>query len=115
MPRAKPTLGFASRTDAVIGLRRQGLTTRAIAEKIGIRESTVSALEHSARKGRPGRPSEEHGRTVLFPIDVLNSLSPHAARRNIHVNSLVRRLIECIVDDNIVDAVMGDADFLNEG
>lgn len=114
MSAPKPTLGYPSRSAAVVALRRQGLTTSAIAAKIGIKIATVAALEHSARRGRPSRPAEELGRTVLFPSDLLNELKPHADRRSVHVNALVRRLIECIADDDLVTAVLGDADWLKE-
>lgn len=109
---AKPTLGYPSRTAAVVALRGEGLTPAAIAAKIGIKRETVAALEHSARRGRPTRPTEEQGRTIVFPIDLLDELRPHAERRSVHVNALVRRLIECIVDDDLVTAVLGDADWV---
>lgn len=106
---AKPTLGYASRTDAVIALRRQSLSTNEIAARLGIEHKTVTALEHSAgRPRRRPRPAEEMGRTILFPIDILDALRPHAARRGMHVNQLARRIVEQVVDDGIVDAVMDD-------
>lgn len=107
---AKPTLGFASRTDAVLSLRRQGLTAQQIGSRIGIPERTVTALEHSA--GRPKkraiRPAEEMGRTVLFPIDILNALGPHAAKRGVHPNSLARLIVTTVVDDGLIDSVLDD-------
>ncbi len=109
----KQTLGYASRTDAVLALRSQRLSTRQIAARIGIPENTVTALEHSAgRARRQPRPVEDLCRTVLFPIDVLDALGPHAARRNMHPNRLARLLVETIVDEKIVDAVLDDADDL---
>lgn len=106
---AKPALGYASRTEAVMALRSQRLSTAIIAQRLGIDQKTVTALEHSAgRSKRKPRPAEELGRTVLFPIDVLDALSPHAARRGMHVNQLARRIVEQVIDDDIVDAVMDD-------
>jgi transcriptional regulator len=106
---AKSTLGYPSRTDAVLALRRQGLSTAAIAAKIGIRNSAVTALEHSAGRAiRAPRPVEDLCRTVLFPIDVIDALGPHAARRGVHPNALARRIVEQVVDDGIVDAVLDD-------
>jgi hypothetical protein len=106
---AKPTLGYASRTEAVMALRGQRLSTVVIAHRLGIDTKTVTALEHSAgRQKRRPRPAEELGRTVLFPIDVLDALAPYAARRGMHVNQLARRIVEQVVDDGIVDAVMDD-------
>jgi transcriptional regulator with XRE-family HTH domain len=108
---AKPTLGFASRTAAVLGLRQQGMSTREIARAIGIGVSTVSALEHSSgrKQARRERPSEVLGRTVVIPIDVLDALGPHAAKRGVHPNSLARLIITTVVDEDMIDAVLDDA------
>ena len=112
---SKRTLGFPSRTDAVLALRGQGLTTRQIAQRIGIEDQTVTALEHSAgRNTRKPRPVEELQRTVLFPKDVLDALGPHAARRNMHANHLARLIVSTVVDENMIDAVLDDADELQD-
>lgn len=109
---AKPTLGYATRTAAVVALRRKGLSTGQIADSIGIAPNIVTALEHSAgrNKKRAIRPAEEMGRTVLFPVDVLNQLGPHAAKRGIHPNSLARLIVATVVDDNLIDSVLDDMD-----
>lgn len=106
----KQTLGYPSRTEAVLALRANGLSTRQIAERIGIQDQTVTALEHSSgrAKKRPTRPSEENGRTVLFPRRVLDRLGPHAAKRGIHPNHLARLLVEIAVDENMIDSIMDD-------
>ena len=112
----KPSLGYASRTDAVIALRNEGRSTRAISAALGISASAVTGLEHSAaRPKRRPRPAEEMGRTVLFPADVLDSLRPHAAQRGMHVNALARRIVEEVVDDGLVDAVLDDLRDVDEG
>lgn len=105
----KQTLGYPSRTAAVLALRAQGLRPAAVARKLGIPHKTVAALECSARRSkRRARPAEENGRTVVFSTDVLDSLAVHAARRGIHVNALARRIVATVVDENIVDAVLDD-------
>ena len=105
----KPSLGYASRTDAVVALRAQRVSTAEIARRLNIEPKTVSALEHSAgRRARAPRPAEEMGRTVVFPVDILDALLPHAAKRGVHVNSLARRIVETVVDENMVDAVLDD-------
>ncbi len=107
---AIPTLGYPTRTDAVMGLRRQGRTTREIAAALGVETKTVTALEHSAgRARRTPRPCEEMGRTIVFQVDVLDALRPHAAARGVHVNALARRIVEEVVDAGLVDAVLDDA------
>lgn len=111
----KPTLGFASRTDAVLALRSQRKSTGEIARLIGIKEKTVLDLEYSAgRRKRQSRPSEEFGRTVIFPLDLLARLGPHAAKRGIHVNHLARLIVETVADEGIIDAVLDDADAVAE-
>jgi len=109
---AKPTLGFSSRTDAVISMRRQGLTTKEIADRIGIGENTVTALEHSAGRSqrRALRPAEQMGRTVLFPADILDALGPYAAKRGMHPNSLARMIVSTAVEEMLVDSILDDLD-----
>ena len=106
---AKPTLGFPSRTEALQAFRAQGVPTREIARRLGVAVKTVSALEQSAARTRRIRPAEEMGRTVVVPVDVLDALAPHAARRGLSVNALVRRIVETVADEGIVDAVLDDA------
>lgn len=105
----KATLGYPSRTDAVLALRRERLSTNQIAARIGIEPKTVTALEHSAgRAKRRPRPAEQLGRTVLFSADILDALGPAAAKRGVHPNALARRIVEEVVDGDLVDAVLDD-------
>lgn len=111
----KPCLGYASRTAAVNGLRSQGLTTNQIAQAIGISVNTVSALECSGATRRTitdEKIGAAAGRGVTIPVDVLNALAPHAARRGCHPNTLCRAIISIIVDENMVDAILDDAEDL---
>lgn len=113
MSSPKPTLGYPTRTAAIHGLRAESLDTRQIAIAIGIEPKTVCALEAGSGRRRPmraERPSEQLGRTVVVPTDVLDALGPHAARRGIHVNSLARLIITTVVDDCMIDAVLDDGD-----
>lgn len=102
----KPTLGYPSRTAAVQALRAAGITDPEIAQRIGIRRETVAALAASGE--RRVRPAERNGRTVVFPVDILTALAPHAVARGISVNELARRVVEAVVDDNLVTAVLDD-------
>jgi len=108
----KPTLGYPSRTEAVLALRGKGLDTSEIAESIGIEIKTVVALECSAARSarRHKRPSEQQGRTIVFPVDVLGSLRPHAQARGITVNKMVRDIVAAVADDELVDAILDDTD-----
>lgn len=112
MGASKPTLGYTSRTEAVLALRASGHTTAQIADKIGIGHATVTALEHSSGRARQRdkRPSEENGRTILFPRRLLDRLGPHAAKRGIHPNHLARMLVEVAVDEGLIDSILDDAE-----
>jgi len=110
MGKAIPTIGCPSRTAAVIMLRNQRYTTSQIADRIGIEKKTVIALEHSAGRQRQPRQSEQMGRTVVFPTDILDALKPHAERRSLSVNALARLIVETVADDDMVDAVLDDGE-----
>jgi hypothetical protein len=47
-------------------------------------------------------------RPVMLPIDTLDRLEPHAERRGVTINELVRRVCETVADENMVDAVLDD-------
>lgn len=51
---------------------------------------------------------DRQNRTVVMPLDVLRQLEPHAARRGIHRNQLVREIVEAALDAGLVDAVLDD-------
>jgi hypothetical protein len=38
------------------------------------------------------------------------ALGPHAARRNMHPNCLARLIVETVVDEGIIDAVLDDGE-----
>jgi hypothetical protein len=48
--------------------------------------------------------------TVVFAVETLERLVPHAHRRKISVADLVRRVIDATLDGNLVDAVLDDGD-----
>jgi hypothetical protein len=106
----KPTLGYPSKTEAVLALAASGLTPRQIADRIDIELKNVVSLMISANgtKKRAKRPSEQQGRTVLFPIDTLYRLRAAAAARGITVNELARRIVETAVDEGLIDSILDD-------
>lgn len=107
----KPALGYASRTDAVLALRAQGCSTRDIANRLDIETKTVTALEVSATRSRQRRSTEDPtGRLVLVPVDILNSMRRAASRRGLTPNQLARRIVEAVVDEGLIDAVLDDAE-----
>jgi transcriptional regulator with XRE-family HTH domain len=109
MGAAKPCLGYPSRTAAVLGLRQQGLNTGQIAQAIGIKPQTVTALECGSSRPQRERSDYQYlGRAVLVPTDVLDALGPHAAKRGISVNNLARLIVSTVVDEGMIDAVLDD-------
>lgn len=107
----KPTLGFPSRSAAIIALQSEGLTTRQIADRLGIQPKNVISLAMSAMgaKKRVTLPAEARGHAIVLPIDVLGRLARHAEARGISTTELVRRLVGVVVDDQLVDAILDDA------
>ena len=104
-------LGYPTRTDAVIALRDEGLSTRDIARRVGIEPKTVTALEASrARKGCSPTPRARSEYRNVVPVDpeTLSTLRPHAARRGISVNLLIQQLLMILADDDLVDALLDD-------
>lgn len=121
MVNAKPTLGYPSRTDAALALEGQGMPIREIAARMGVTTGTVHALLNSgARRGtsqfkRHGARQRPDHRTVVFEVETLSALALHAERRGISTNALVRRLVECAVDADLVDAILDDHDEATAG
>ncbi len=54
------------------------------------------------------RPDAGQYRTVLFPVDILKALAPHAARRGIHPNNLARLIVETAVEERLIDSILDD-------
>ncbi|MCR5855969.1 hypothetical protein [Mesorhizobium sp. J428] len=118
MSGAIATLGYSSRTEAVLAMRRQGRTTREIAEAIGIDVKTVSALECSAARwpkhagDHVPRPSFDV--VASISLNTRQRLRPAAAARQMNVEQLMRLIIEKVAEDGLVDAVLDDRDLVQE-
>lgn len=68
----------------------------------------LNAIEAPTKPKRRG-PDR---RTVVIPTEVLDQLHYAAFVREISVNELVRRIVEAVADDDIVDAVLDDREQL---
>lgn len=117
---AVPTLGYPSRTEAVLALKSQGLATEAIADRIGISASAVTGLVASAGRSKYRRKAwmeigetsiaGNHFMEVRFPQTTLRQLRPHASRRGISVVTLIQRIVGEVASSAIVDAVLDDGE-----
>ena len=116
MGAAKATLGFPSRTAAIVALRNDGVCIAEIARRIGIEPKTVTALEASAARASARNrhvriPQIDRVPAAVWslPSDALMELRPHAKRRNMTAYDLARDIVCRVIDDGLVDAVMDDA------
>jgi cyanate lyase len=104
-----PTIGYATRTEAVVTLRKAGLSTPEIMEKVGASNpSSVYCLERQARKKIDTKRKVRLA--LVLHEDTLISLNPHAERRDITVNDLCQRLIETIVSANMTYEILRRTD-----
>lgn len=110
MSRPQPTLGYVSRMAACEALTAQGMTPRDIARAISTGEGIefdVGTVYSFLNKAKKRRGPVKH-RSVEIEVATLERLAPHAFRRGLSIRELVRQMIETIVDDEMVDAVMDD-------
>ena len=104
MALAKPTLGYPSRTAAVVALTGEGLSTREVAARIGISVEAVAAYRSNARRRRIS--GDQRGPSI--PREILAELAPAAAVRGMAAGDLAWRLLSVIVADDLVDAVLDE-------
>ncbi len=105
----KPTLGYPSRKAAIEALRAQGLSTAEIADTIGITRTNVLSVETSAR-----HPREATVR-INVPLDVYERLGLFAAARGVTSAALAATILDAVVDEGLVDAVLDDGDDCDTG
>lgn len=107
MGTSQPVMGYRSKTEAVFALRRQNLTTRQIAERLGITPNNVTALEGSATRSER---AEKHSvlTDTRFPQQVRTLLRPHALRRAVSVDRLIGDIVAAVAEGDLVDAVLDD-------
>lgn len=101
-----PTLGYRTRTDAVMALKAQGHGTKAIAKMIGITRSNVEVFARHARRRGTLLPVQTM-ETVLGK-KVRDQLMADARKRRVTVDRLIVLLIIAIAEDNLVGAVLDD-------
>jgi intergrase/recombinase len=116
-----PTLGYESRTEAVIAMRAQRLSRRAIAAMLDTNIPNVKTLEAYGRKRdslldqrrkqrRNNLDKRRRDSTTRITVNasVARRFRRHATARGITIEELARRLLETIAADNMVDSVLDD-------
>jgi hypothetical protein len=108
----RPCLGYSSSTAAVLAPRKQGESTETIAARVGITANKMLALESSAGryKKRPDPIVVATDRALLLPLRLLQALAPHAYRRGTKPTMLAFAIIETVIADDMVNAVLYDQD-----
>jgi hypothetical protein len=114
MPAAKETLGYPSRTDAVLALRAMGLKPAVVAQRLGIPVKTVAALEASGRRRGQGSGvgSSRPRSAIEITADIREQLRSHARRRDTTVELLAASILQTVAFAGLVDAVLDDAEEL---
>lgn len=108
MPAGKPTLGYPTRTDAILALEAQGLSPVEIGRKLSMPPSSVSVLSAGGRRSLKRRDAEGFMRMGLVPVELTAAMKPHAEARGVSLAELARRILTAVLDDKIVDAVLDD-------
>lgn len=104
MPRGKtPTLGYPSRSAAVTALRKECRSTREIAELIGVTQKTVLAMDQYNRS----KATRNHQLIKVSP-EVFQSLVRASRKRHLPVEQLTNRVLEIIVGDGLLEAIIDD-------
>lgn len=100
MPNPIPTLGYPSRTEAVVALHSQGIAVKDIAAQIGINE------ERAQRIIRVYGPDKRTNMSIERSL--LLDLEPAANRRRTSSRMLAIRIIRTVVNSGLIDAVLDD-------
>jgi len=104
MPATIPTEGHASRHAAVRARLARNQSPDEIAAALDVPKSVVRRIvSDPALTGRP-----RHVKTVQFYVDTLDRAAPEAHARGLHVNELVRQIVESVLDGGLVEAVLDD-------
>lgn len=98
------TLGYKSRTEAILALREDGKSTEEIAAAVGKKPAQVINIELAAQR----RKARNTGLRLELPEHLLPRLAPHAIRRRMTARGLAFRLLETALEADLVDAILDD-------
>lgn len=109
-PHCHPTQGYPSKRAAAIALAGLGLTTSEIAARIGSTVGSVKSYRSQERRRVADRAPDATACGLFLDNALANALRPHAARRGLTVTTLAHRLLEAVVEDGLICAVLDDAE-----
>jgi hypothetical protein len=108
-----PVLGYRSKTDAAVALRRQGLKYSDIAERLGCSENTARVLVHnSGQMPRSAAARPEKGIHISVSQPVAARLFDQAAEagfEGMRVHDVIRRLLYRIAERRMVEQLLREA------
>lgn len=107
MSKRTPMLGYATKTEAALVLKSQGLSNEQIAERFGP-SYTVKDINEIIRWSGRRRSGSIDAKNTYVTSETFQALRPHAIARGLSVKELISRLIENVAKDNLVDAILDD-------
>lgn len=101
---AKPSCGYESRSAAIRDMLEQNVERTEIAKQLGVPLTRYTALQCSALRSvnKRERPA------VPLSKDMLEKARRTARRRDMTVNDLIRQIVEVVISEDMVDAVLDD-------
>ena len=110
MGRAKPCLGHPSRVLAVSSLSGEGFTAAEIADRINAEtpEDPITVAQVSRLRSVTRRQDRKAPAMFCLDARTYELLAREAAARCCAADDLARRLIETVLTENLIDAVLDD-------
>ncbi|KJS43374.1 MAG: hypothetical protein VR71_10690 [Roseovarius sp. BRH_c41] len=100
----------------VSALAAEAVPAREIARRLSVTTSRVhSVLHYLRRHGAPfppvrlGKPCGRQGAQLTrLNAEVRGALEPHALARGVQTKALAVRILEVVIRDNLIDAILDD-------
>lgn len=99
-----PTDGYPTRKAAIIGMHDRGMSHAEIAAKLGKTPQYIKGVLCEARRTLRNRRD-----AIIVHSLTLEKLKEAAEKRNLGLKELCVAMIEKIAQDDLADAIMGDA------
>ncbi|UWQ93008.1 hypothetical protein K3727_09590 [Rhodobacteraceae bacterium M382] len=103
-----------TRVEWAAELANRGVQPDEIAKKLGIRRQTARVYLTRARKSGISVPYGDTRRSPTLEHNIRAALKPHAMRRGISPLKLAERLLEHVIQADLIDAVLDDLESNHE-